>query len=85
MLLAEHTTSNAIWLKENGFMEQFQAALPEARDELAKLAMHEAWWARLYAAVIMRQHPELRQDDVLQQLSNDADELVSKAAKSVKN
>jgi len=81
ILLAEHIVSNAIWLKENQFAERFQEALPEANEELAKLAKHEEWWARLYVAYIMRQHPELRQADILQQLTSDSHPLVSKAAR----
>jgi hypothetical protein len=81
MLLAEHVVSNAIWLKENGFAERFQATLPEAVEELKNLAKGE-WWARLYVAEIMRQHPELRESNVLRQLATDTDELVSEAAKS---
>jgi hypothetical protein len=80
--LAEHIVSNAIWLQKNGFNDRFQAALPEATDELTKLAKHDQWWARLYVAEIMRQHRELRQPDVLQQLSTDSNSLVSEAAKS---
>ncbi len=82
--LAEHIVSNAIWLKENDFADRSQAALPEATTELAKLAKHKEWWARLYVAWIMRQHPELRQEDVLQQLTEDDNELVSEAAKSAR-
>jgi len=82
--LAEHIVSNAIWLKENEFAERFQAALPEANEQLAKLAKHKEWWARLYVAEIMRRHPELRQADLMQQLAGDSNELVSKAAKSEK-
>lgn len=84
IFLAEHIVSNAIWLKGNGFDERFQKALPEADAELAKLAKHNQWWARLYVAYVMQQHPELRQGDVLQQLSADGNALVSKAALSVK-
>ncbi|MCI0331886.1 MAG: hypothetical protein L0228_01515 [Planctomycetes bacterium] len=82
--LAEHIVSNAIWLKENEFAERFQAALPEAMAELEKLARHKEWWARLYVVYIMRQYPQLRQANVLQQLSEDSNAFVSKAAKSVK-
>lgn len=78
--LAEHIVSNAIWLKENDFSERFAAALPEAKEELAKLARHKEWWARLYVAYIMRQHPELRQPDVLQQLRKDSHPLVREVA-----
>lgn len=79
--LAEHIVSNAIWLKENEFDEQFQAALPEAVKELKKLAEHEEWWARLYVVYIMRQNLVLRQDHIMRQLTEDDDELVSEAAK----
>ena len=84
VLLAEHTVGNAIWLKENRFGEEFQKALPEATSELAKLAEHDQWWVRLYVAEIMRQHRELRQRAVVQQLASDSNPLVSKAAKSAK-
>jgi hypothetical protein len=80
MRLAEHIVSNAIWLKENEFAERFQAALPEAKEELANLAKHEEWWARLYVAYVMRQHPELRQPEIIRQLSQDSHALVSEAA-----
>jgi hypothetical protein len=84
ILLAEHDISNAIWLKENGFPERFQNALPEANAELAKLANHEEWWARLYVAYIMHQHRELRQASIVKQLTKDDHALVSKAAMSIK-
>jgi hypothetical protein len=85
ILLAEHVIGNAIWLNENGFAERFQRALPEVNAELTNLAKHREWWARLYVAEIMRQHPELRQANVVQRLCTDSNALVSKAAKSVKN
>jgi hypothetical protein len=81
ILLAEHIVSNAIWQKENEFGERLHAALPEANAELAKLAKHKVWWARLYVAHIMRQHLVLRQEDILEQLKADSNPLVSKAAK----
>jgi hypothetical protein len=68
-------------LKENEFAERFQAALPEANETLATLAQHREWWARLYVAYIMRKYPELRQPDIMRQLSVDKNELVSEAAK----
>lgn len=82
VLLAEHIVSNAIWLKENGFAERFQKALPEAKAELVKLAKHKEWWARLYIVCMMRRYPELQQADILQQLTADSNILVSKTAKA---
>ena len=85
VLLAEHIVSNAIWLKEHGFGEEFQKALPEAKAQLWKLSERDdEWWARLYVAEIMRRHPELRQPLVIQRLSADDNALVSKTAKSIK-
>ncbi|MCC6491480.1 MAG: hypothetical protein IT424_00480 [Pirellulales bacterium] len=78
--LAEHVVGNAIWLNKNGFDEQFQHALPEAKELLAKLAEHQKWWARLFVAEIMRRHRELRIDDVLERLRRDSHALVSAAA-----
>ena len=79
--LAEHIVSNAVWLNKNNFNDRFQAALPDATAELAKLAKHKQWWARLYVAYIMHQHPELRQAEILQQLASDSHSLVSEAAR----
>jgi hypothetical protein len=80
--LAEHVISNAIWLDEHGFIVRLQKALPEAKEALATLAQGE-WWARLYVAYIMRQHPKLLQPDLMQQLSADSHALVREAAKHV--
>jgi hypothetical protein len=82
--LAERVVSNAIWFKQHRHKDRLQAALPDAKSELLKLGSHEQWWARRYVAEIMRRHPELRQDDVLQKLRKDSEESVSKVAKSVK-
>ncbi len=84
VILAEHIVSNAIWLKENGFAERFQKALPEANAELAKLAKHDEWWVRLYVAWIMRRHRELRQPAIVQSLTADSNALISETAISIK-
>jgi len=83
VILAEHIVSNAIWLKETGFNDRFQQALPEANTELAKLAKHKEWWVRLYVAEIMLRHRDLRQDDVVALLSKDSDPLVAKSAEQM--
>jgi hypothetical protein len=81
MLLSEHIISNAIWLKENGFADRFQAALPEANRTLTTLAKHKEWWARLYVAKIMQRNPELRDTAVMERLSGDSNVLVSNATR----
>lgn len=82
ILLSEHIISNVIWLKENRFDERLEMALPEAKQQLTKLAESDRWWARLYVAEIMRQHRDFRQAEILENLSHDENQLVSKAAKS---
>ena len=77
--LAEHIVSNAIWLDKHDFIVRFQSALPEVKEAFATLMQGE-WWARLYVAYIMRQHPKLRQDELLQQLTKDENELVKEIA-----
>jgi hypothetical protein len=82
ILLSEHIINNAIWLGENGFDERYNKSLPEAQQNLEKLAKHKEWWVRLYVAEIMRQHRELRQDEVIRTLSKDSDPIVAKITKS---
>lgn len=84
ILWGEHVVSNALWLKENGFDEPYQKALPEAANELAKLSKYDEWWARLYVAEMMRQYPVLRQPAVVEQLRMDRNALVSKVARATK-
>src|SRR6185503_5602584 len=62
--LSEHIVSDAIWLQKNKFDDRFQAALPDAKEQLDKLAKGE-WWAKLYVVYIMRQNPPLLRDKLL--------------------
>lgn len=80
ILLSEHIIQNAIWLKENGFAEEFQKELLNAKAQVLKLAAHNDWWVRLYVAEIMRLHAELRDEHVMEALASDSNELVAKAA-----
>lgn len=84
ILLAEHVVSNAIWLKEHNFGEEFAKVRSEAQEQLRQLAEHDQWWARLYVAEIMGRHFSLRLPEVLDQLSDDENELVRRAAKAAK-
>jgi hypothetical protein len=80
IVLAEHIISNAIWLHKREFKERFHAALPEAMEELKKLAKSKHWWARLYVVYIMRQNQVLLHDYTLRQLAEDENKLVSEVA-----
>jgi hypothetical protein len=80
LLLAEHVISNAIWLRKIGFDDRFPNTMREAIQQLSQLSEHEQWWVRLYVAETMQQNREFRQAEVLEKLSRDSNELVSKAA-----
>lgn len=81
LLFAEHIISNAIWLRKYQFDHRIPFAMQQATKQLSRLSDHEQWWVRLYVAETMRQNRELRQDEVLEKLSRDRNELVSKVAK----
>jgi hypothetical protein len=79
---SEHIIADAIWRKEGQYNEQFNQVKQLAVGELEKLSQHEAWWARLYAAEIIRlySYPELRSDAIVKRLQTDENELVRNVA-----
>ena len=79
IIWSEHIVSDAIWRKQDGFGDRFEEIRPQAVAELEKLSKHDAWWARLYVAVIVRQHPELAADGLVERLRQDEHELVREA------
>lgn len=79
ILWAEHVVSNVLWKQQYGFLKPSEVE-PAAASELTSLATHPAWWARLYVAEVMRQHPAFRQADVLDALARDADANVRTSA-----
>jgi len=85
ILLAEHQISNAIWLKQHDYVEQFQKVLPEAQEQVLALATQEQWWVRLYVVEVMRRHREFREPKVLEALARDSHELVRASANSAIN
>jgi hypothetical protein len=46
------------------------------------MVKHDEWWARLYAAEVIRQHPELGNQPLVAELARDPHPLVQKAAKA---
>lgn len=82
LLFAEHTISDAIWLRKHEFDQRIPFVMERAIKQLSQLSENERWWVRLYVAETMRQNRDFRQTDVLEKLSRDDNELVSKAAKS---
>ncbi|TWT99570.1 hypothetical protein Pla108_05130 [Botrimarina colliarenosi] len=77
ILLAEHLVSHAVWLKKYKFDEQLEGPAQEAKEQLTNLSEHDEWWVRLYVAVIMRRHRELRVSEVWEKLGQDRNVHVS--------
>ncbi len=84
ILLTEHLVSSAVWLKKNAYGKEFVELKPKATKQLAKLSQNKHWWARLYVAETMGRHFSLRLPEVLDQLSEDENAMVRKAAKAAK-
>lgn len=79
ILWAEHVVSNALWKQQYGFLRPSEVE-PAAVEELSSLATHEAWWARLYVAEIMRQYAAFRQAQLINALVRDTNPTVRESA-----
>jgi len=84
ILWVDHVVSDVLWKQEYGFLKTDQVE-PAAVRELATLAARPDWWARLYVAEIMRQHPEFLQGGTVASLAGDANPLVRAAAEEARN
>lgn len=80
ILWAEHVVSDVLWKQQHGFIKANETE-PAAMEQLDKLSQHKAWWARLYVAEILRQHPEFKTVDIVKRLESDENELVQQAMK----
>lgn len=83
LLWARHVVDDALWKRQNGFVPPKESDTA-VTQELEKMAGREEWWARLYAAEIMRQHPEFGTDELVKRLSDDPHPLVQKTAKTIR-
>lgn len=75
ILWAEHLVADVLWKWKHGFLKR-GVVEPEAVEALWDLSDHPRWWARLYVAEIMRQHPPFRTDELIAVLLADPDESV---------
>lgn len=78
ILWAEHTVSDLLWQRRFGFIER-NATTPAAKAEIEKMSTSRHWWARMYAAEMIGQYPELGDEGLTKRLTEDADPLVRKA------
>ncbi|MBW3539808.1 MAG: hypothetical protein KY476_06020 [Planctomycetes bacterium] len=75
LLYMEHVVGDVLWHERHGIrIEPMRAEA--ARAELAKGAAHAMWWARLYVAEILVQHPEFQTPELVERLKADKHELV---------
>lgn len=79
VLWAEHVVADVLWKQQFGFLKGDEVE-PAAIEQLRLLATHDAWWARLYVAEVMRQRAPFRRAELLNTLSSDANLLVRESA-----
>jgi hypothetical protein len=84
VLWAEHVVSDVLWKQQYGFLSPDEIE-PAAAEELVRLSTHPAWWARLYVAETMRQHPAFRQSALIAHLARDPHPLVRAAISTIQS
>ncbi|MBI5764466.1 MAG: hypothetical protein HZA51_13170 [Planctomycetes bacterium] len=72
ILWSEHVVSELFWKRRYGFVERSAVDAAVVR-EIETLSRHPRWWVRLYAAEIVKSHPELSGADVVKRLKEDTD------------
>lgn len=82
ILWAEHTVADLMWKRRYGFVER-RAGDPVVTTELEKLARHDRWWVRLYAAEIIAANPELGTAATRTRLEADPHDLVKQVVGSL--
>ena len=80
-LWAEHVVNDVLWKQENGFLKPHETE-PAAVEQIDKMSRRAEWWVRLYAAEIMRQHPEFRAAEIVERLAKDENDLVKRVIAS---
>lgn len=83
ILWSEHVVAELFWKRRYGFAER-KAVEAEVLQELDKLSRHPRWWVRLYAAEIVKAHPELGNPEVVKRLKDDADIRVREHGTEIK-
>ena len=82
LLWNKYIVADFLWRVEHEFAET--EPLPQTVvDSVDHLAQSHVWWARLYAAEVMRQHPELRQTELVRTLRKDEHDLVRQVAEEI--
>ena len=82
LLWARHVVDQAVWKRQYGFVP-LKEQDTEVTKQLQAMAEREEWWARLYAAEVIRQHPEFGNTELNKRLADDKNELVAKSASEI--
>lgn len=80
LLWAEHVVNEALWKRENGFLDEAEAD-PAALAQLENLSKSTQWWVRLYVAEILAVDAPHRTTVLVTRLSQDTNEHVRNAIK----
>ncbi len=70
ILWAEHVVADLLWRRQHGFLKP-DAVEPAALEQLSALLRHRDWWVRVYVLEMLRRHPELRTEALVQNLQKD--------------
>jgi len=79
---SDHLVKEILW-REHWRFDIDDKVLAVAKSELDAMSQNRQWWVRLYVVQIMRQHPVLRQTEVIQKLQKDEHAMVREAAASL--
>ena len=78
VVLKARLIEDTLWLdrenltfNEPATLQAFRKMLPEAEQALFDLAGNDTWWVRLCAAEVVRKHPRLRTEKVMERLRGD--------------
>lgn len=82
LLLAYRSVDTAVWkerygLNPNGTMTN------EEHTALVELGGHPQWWARLYVAMVVNDHPTFRDPVLIQALKSDTNAMVRETVASI--
>ncbi len=83
ILWAEHVVSDLLWKRRYGFAGA-NAVDAAALQQVELMSRHPRWWARLYAAEVVRTHPELGAAGMVDRLAGDGNGLVRAAGLAAK-
>jgi hypothetical protein len=79
LIWSDHVIYEVLWRDEKSF-DIDERTLAAANSEIARLSTSEYWWARLYVAEMLRQHPKFFHSEALAaKLKADENELVRRA------